>query len=505
MALVSTLALSLLPVQLGPPEAVPYGTGCAGFNGVVPTVSLNGPLLAGQSASIDVTGQPNTLTCLYVGASDAVSAFGPLPLDLGTLIPELAGCSLLTSSQLSPSLGATDGNGDDSIAFTAWTCGVSLYVQAWNLDLDVLALTNLGGWSAGLQLTPSAAPSSPGPGALVVTEIHKDPEFVFDNLGEWFEVTNPGATAIDIEGWELRVGSAVHVVDADCAGVTVPAGSFFVLGRNADLSFNGGVVVDYQYAGLVLPNTAGDVTLEDGTDQVVDQVAFDTSTFPDTPGLALSLAVTATDATLNDDGANWSDATCFLGGSPFNTDTGTPGAANDQCTTGEPPAPTGELVFCELMPNPSSVSDAVGEWIELHNTTGAPIDLAGYQVSTGFTGFTIGGSVVAPAGGRVLLVRNGDGAVNGGIPAAAPTYDYDDGFQLGNSSATLLLLAPSGGTVAQLAYDTGFPFSSGVATALDPAKLNQADSEDPANWAGATCAYGDGDLGTPGSANATCP
>lgn len=37
----------------------------------------------------------------------------------------------------------------------------------------------------------------------------------------------------------------------------------------------------------------------------------------------------------------------------------------------------GQIVINELMADPSAVSDADGEWLELHNRTDAPIDVGG--------------------------------------------------------------------------------------------------------------------------------
>ena len=42
-------------------------------------------------------------------------------------------------------------------------------------------------------------------------------------------------------------------------------------------------------------------------------------------------------------------------------------------------AKPGDLVFSELMINPEVVDDENGEWVELYNTAGYPIDVAGYS------------------------------------------------------------------------------------------------------------------------------
>ncbi len=40
----------------------------------------------------------------------------------------------------------------------------------------------------------------------------------------------------------------------------------------------------------------------------------------------------------------------------------------------------GELIFSEIMQNPSAVSDSAGEWFELHNPTGSAININGPQL-----------------------------------------------------------------------------------------------------------------------------
>src|SRR5688572_8311374 len=51
------------------------------------------------------------------------------------------------------------------------------------------------------------------PGDVAICEIMKDPSFVSDALGEWFEVRNRSMQAIDMEGWTITdAGSNSHVI-----------------------------------------------------------------------------------------------------------------------------------------------------------------------------------------------------------------------------------------------------------------------------------------------------
>ena len=168
-------------------------------------------------------------------------------------------------------------------------------------------------------------------GDVVITEIMKDPSFVSDAAGEWFEVCNRTNHALDLEGWTLSdAGTNHHVIQRQGQGLWVAAGAYLVLGINANPAQNGGIAVDYKYSGFTLTNGADAIVLTDRDGLTIDAVAYDDGIFwPDTPGRSLSLDAAAVDAQANDEGARWCDAdTLIPGGS---TDLGTPGGANSSC------------------------------------------------------------------------------------------------------------------------------------------------------------------------------
>ena len=83
---------------------------------------------------------------------------------------------------------------------------------------------------------------------------------------------------------------------------------------------------DYDYDSFNLGHTADEVILtSDGS--TVDEVWYDEALFPDTGGKVLNLSASAFDHNLNDDGANWCDATGAYG----EGDLGTPGGSNPEC------------------------------------------------------------------------------------------------------------------------------------------------------------------------------
>ncbi len=169
-------------------------------------------------------------------------------------------------------------------------------------------------------------------GDILITEIMKDPSIASDTDGEWFELYNTTEYDIDINGWHVvDDGMDDHTIFME-GGVVVPGESFFVMGRSNDQDVNGGVAVDYVYGGVEgetfnLANKDDEVILKSGS-TIVDEVKYDNGeTFPDQPGISMSLTPDAFDDEGNDDGGNWCNATTSYG----DGDLGSPGADNPAC------------------------------------------------------------------------------------------------------------------------------------------------------------------------------
>ena len=160
--------------------------------------------------------------------------------------------------------------------------------------------------------------------SIVINEIMQDPNAVYDSAGEWFELYNPTASPIDIEGWTIKDNDTDSHLISNGGPLLIPAGGYLVLGNNSDFATNGGVNVDYSYGGSwYLANSADEVVLFDGSLNEVDRVEYDGgSTFPDPTGASMALFDPALD---NNVGANWCTASTPYGAG----DLGTPGAAND--------------------------------------------------------------------------------------------------------------------------------------------------------------------------------
>jgi hypothetical protein len=169
-----------------------------------------------------------------------------------------------------------------------------------------------------------------GPGDIVITEVMKDPSFVTDANGEWFEIRNQTNHAIDLEGWVLSdAGTNLHTIHGP-NGVIVPPRSYFVLGINSNPATNGGITVGYKYSSFALGNGADEIRISDPLGNLIDVVAYDDGIFwPDDAGKSISLDRALVDPLANDDGTNWCSALAAI--SSFNTDFGTPRVANNIC------------------------------------------------------------------------------------------------------------------------------------------------------------------------------
>lgn len=175
------------------------------------------------------------------------------------------------------------------------------------------------------------------------------------------------------------------------------------------------------------------------------------------------------------------------------------------CVGGTPVVPgIGDLVVTEIMPNPAAVADGSGEWFEIKNVSATPILLNDIVLSDdGSNMHTITGAndIVVNPGQYFVLGNNADVATNGG---ATVDYEYAT-FALSNSEDEIIITTAGGVVVDRIAFSATFGYSSGGAAQVNNlADLSATDNNDAQFWCAATSVYGDGDFGTPGSANGDC-
>lgn len=157
-------------------------------------------------------------------------------------------------------------------------------------------------------------------GEIVITEIMLNPEVVSDTNGEWIELFNTTEESINLKNWRIEdEGTNVFVIPED---LIIAAKSYVVLGRNSDLSLNGGVEIDAVYNNFVLSNTEDEVILKDDEDNLIDDVRYNAiQGWEIKSGAALALLQTDLENSLCD---FWQAAELVFGVG----DKGTPGKKN---------------------------------------------------------------------------------------------------------------------------------------------------------------------------------
>lgn len=209
--------------------------------------------------------------------------------------------------------------------------------------------------------TPGAGPTGMAtPGAwhdVMITELMPDPKSVSDDDGEWFELYNPTALTMVLDGCQLVDGGTdSHTI----AALEIPPGGWVSLAR----SDSPGFAPDYVYANVRLHNQGDDLLLRCGG-ETIDGVAYGEVA----PGRARQLDPGALGVAQPGDGA-WCLATSVYNGN----DRGTPGAPNPPC------ASTGTYDQT-LLDSDAGVCTTTSDWYEVTFTGVQP------AVSDGTLGF----------------------------------------------------------------------------------------------------------------------
>ncbi len=170
---------------------------------------------------------------------------------------------------------------------------------------------------------------------LFITEVMANPAQALDSSGEWFELFNPTAEVIDLEGLVLSDdGSNNHTISTGTALLVNP-GQYFVMARNGDSTSNGGFIADYVYDGFTLGNSGDQIIF---SNNLTELLRLDYSTNFSTAGKSMELIRnTMTEADYALTGAMF---TYGLG------DVGTPGAAGSFTPSVSPvPVPAAAWLF----------------------------------------------------------------------------------------------------------------------------------------------------------------
>ena len=204
----------------------------------------------------------------------------------------------------------------------------------------------------------SATPVAPVVGDFVISEFLPDPGAVPDRDGEWLEIKNLTGKTLILDGLILKDdGINSHVITG---APNLAPNAYYILGRNADISVNGGVTVDYVYGpDMTLSNTADEIIFEDSAGTIFDRVDY-TSAWPTPRGVAVQMGSDhdlATDD--NNDVQFWCEAFSSFGAG----DLGTPGAANDSCA----PKPVETFTIYEIQDTSAARHPSVNSLVSVNN------------------------------------------------------------------------------------------------------------------------------------------
>ena len=319
--------------------------------------------------------------------------------------------------------------------------------------------------------TPGAAnfPALP----LVINELHHTPAAAQGSDGdyEFLELTNTGATAIDLTGYTF------FGVDAVLPAASIAPGEFVVVADNPATYSNNGYQVFNFDGGL---SSSGErVTVSDPFGNVVDDVTYGVAapwpSAPNAGGPSLSLLEPALD---NSVAANWA-ASRQMGGSP--------GAENFP-----PLPPTPPLVINEIHYNPADAqgSDGDYEFIEIVNTGAAAVNLEGFTLEGVAFTFPAGASIEP---NEIIVIAANAASYNDSYD----TYQWTSG-NLDDAGETLTLRDAFAQVADEVTYDDAAPWPTtpngdGPTLSLGTPAL---DNSLPASWAASDFAGG-----TPGAAN----
>ena len=187
------------------------------------------------------------------------------------------------------------------------------------------------GWCAvGRACVGGACTTVPLAGALVITEIQNNPDTARDNDGEWFEVYNPAASAVDLRDLHVHGSATERFTIGSTQPVLVPARGYAVLAYSQDTMVNGGVTAVYAYgSAMTLGNTGTDTIELRGADDatVIHTVTYDTtaaSGWPNVAGRSKALRPSSVDPAVTAMPASWCVGDPMYGAGGY----GTPGAVN---------------------------------------------------------------------------------------------------------------------------------------------------------------------------------
>jgi regulation of enolase protein 1 (concanavalin A-like superfamily) len=382
---------------------IPFAVGAAEFSNMMLKVRYDDGFIAylngAEVARRNFTGNPAWNSVASASNSDSI-AVGQTTIDISDYVGLLgAGTNLLAVQAMNASTDSTDflfsvqlvageiNPGAISPTALAYTGPITLTEST-----HVKARAFNGRWSA---LNEAVFAVGPVAENLRVSEIMYHPAQTGDPADpntEYIELTNVGSQAINLNLVRFSKG-----IDFTFPSISLPAGGYCLLVKDvaaftARYGFN--LPVAGRYAGS-LSNRGEQIEFCDAMGTVIQSFEYGDDWFDLTDGRGFSLTVrnpqTADSGSLSSKTA-WRPS-AYVGGSP---------GLDDGGLVVEP----GSVIINELLAN----SEGGGpDWIELHNTTGANIDLGGWYLSDDnddLMKYCIAEGTVIPAGGYLVFYES---------------------------------------------------------------------------------------------------
>lgn len=255
---------------------------------------------------------------------------------------DLASYTVFRSTSAAGPFSAVGSTSLSAFSDTTVTGGVAYHYQVTATDLSGNQ-SSASASASGTAITGTACggnPPNPGDVNLVISEVMANPQAVGDSTGEWLEIFNRGADAVDLNGWTLRDDDTdFHLISAP-GGLVIPPLGFLVFARSGDVTVNGGVNADYIYSSFILANSVDEVVLLDDQGLEHTRVNYTSGTFPFAAGQSCELSDLLT--TAPGAASSWSASQQAFGsgdlGSPGNEGGATlpPPTSNNDFLRGDP-------------------------------------------------------------------------------------------------------------------------------------------------------------------------
>lgn len=213
-----------------------------------------------------------------------------------------------------------------------------------------------------------------------------------NSSGDWIELHNYSASAVNMGGWTLRDGNVLNPAYTFAPGTSIPAGGFLVLVENTTkfaaiypgVSFLGPLPFEFS-------NKSEQITLRDNASTIKVQFTYGDSVpwSKCADGLGRTLQIINPQADPNNP-ASWRCG-CVLG---------SPRADFTPCT--------GETVIVSEINYNSSVSANAGDWIELRNLSNSGINISGWKMKdqNEYNVYTFPPSTIINPMGRLVVFQD---------------------------------------------------------------------------------------------------